>query len=55
MVSYVINGDTWLHDLGVIVVYYLSYIPFEQLDDGYTTECRLRMRCVTCLIVKLDF
>ena len=33
---------------------YLSYIPIEQLDDGYTTKCRLGMIFVTWFIVKLD-
>ena len=26
---------------------YLSYTPFERLDDGYTTECRHGMIFVT--------
>ena len=54
LVSYVIDGETWLHDSGEIYVSYLSYIPFEWLDDGYTTECRLGMIFVTWCIVKLD-
>ena len=52
--SRVIDGDTWLHDLGGIYVSYISYIPFERLDDGYKTECRIGMRFVTWCIVKLD-
>ena len=55
LVSHVIDGETWLHDLGGGYVSYISYIPFEQLDDGYTTECRLGMKFVTWCIVKLDF
>ena len=43
-VIYVIHVDTWLDCLGGLDVSYLSDIPFEQLDDGYTTECRLGMR-----------
>ena len=39
---------------GVDVSYY-SGTPFEQLDDGYTTECRLGMIFVTWFIVTLDF
>ena len=30
-------------------------MPFEQLDDGYKTECRLGMGFVTWCIFKLDF
>ena len=47
-------GSQCLHDLGGIYVYYLSYIPFERLDYGYTTECILEMIFVTWCIVKLD-
>ena len=54
LVIYVINGETWLHDLGQITVSYLSDIPFERLDDGYTTECRLVMRFFTWCIFKID-
>ena len=43
LVSYVIDGETWLHDLGGLAISYLSDIPFEQFDNGYTTECRLGM------------
>ena len=32
---------------------YLSYIPFERLGDGYTTEFILGMRFFTWCIVKL--
>ena len=55
LASHVIDGDTQLHDLGGIYISYLAYIPFERLDDGYTTECRLGMRFVTWCIVKLYF
>ena len=34
-------------------VSYLSYIPFEQLDYGYTTECIFGMKFFTWCIVKL--
>ena len=51
LVSYAINVETWFHGLGWISVSYISDIPFEQLDDGYTTECRF----VTWCIFKLDF
>ena len=54
LVSHVIYGKTWLNDLGGIYVSYISYIPFERLDDGYTTECRLGMRFVTWCIFKLN-
>ena len=53
LVSYVIDGETWLHDLWGIGVSYHSETPFERLDDGYTTECRLGMKFVTWCIVKL--
>ena len=52
--SLVIDGDTWLHDLGGGDVKYLSDIPFERLDDGYTTECTLGMIFFDWLIIKLD-
>ena len=42
-----------MHDLGGIYVSYISYIPFETIDDGYTTECRLGMTFFTWCIVKL--
>ena len=54
LVSNIVCGETWLHDLGVIYVSYISYIPFEQLDYGYTTKFILGMRFVTWCIVKLD-
>ena len=54
LVRHVIDGATWLHDLGGVYFFYLSYILFERLDDGYTTECRLGMIFVTWCIVKLD-
>ena len=53
MVSHIIDGETWLHDLGGLDVSYRSNTPFERVDDGYTTECRLGMRFVTWHIVKL--
>ena len=51
--SRVIGEEKWLHDLGGLDVTYNSGTPFERLDDGYTTECRLWMRFVTWCIVKL--
>ena len=54
LASHVIDGETQLHALGGIYVSYLSYIPFEQIDDGYTTECRLGMIFVIWCIFKLD-
>ena len=48
-----IDGNTWLHYLGGLDVSYHSDTPFELLDNGYTTECRLGMRFVTWCIVKL--
>ena len=53
MESRVIDGETWFHDLGVLDVSYNSDTPFEQLDDGYTTECRIGIIFVTWCIVKL--
>ena len=53
LVSCVIGGEIWLHDLGSISVCYLSDTLFEGLDDGYTTNCRPGMRFVTWCIVKL--
>ena len=55
LVSYVIDGKTWLHDFVGLLVSYISDIPFELLDDGYTNECRLGMKFVTWCIVKLYF
>ena len=43
LVSHVIDGETWLHDLGVLDVSYNSDTPFERLDDGYKTNCILGM------------
>ena len=53
MVSHVIDGEAWLHDLGGGDVSYHSDTHFEQIDDGYKTKCRLGMRFVTWCIVKL--
>ena len=53
LVSHVIYGETWLHDLGGISVSYNSETPYERLDDGYTTECRPGMIFFTWCIVKL--
>ena len=36
-VCHVIDGETWLHDLGGLDVSYHSDTPFERLDYGYTT------------------
>ena len=55
LVSHVIYGETWLHDLGGLDVSYNSDTTFEKLDDGYKTECRLGMRFFTCCIVKLYY
>ena len=55
MVGYVINGETWLHDLGGVDVSYISDIPFEILDYGYTADCILGIIFVTWCIVKLYF
>ena len=46
-VTCVIDGEKWLHALGGLGVSYHSETPFERLDDGYTTECRLGMRFFT--------
>ena len=54
-VSRVIDKEKWLHYLGGGYVSYISYIPFERLDDGYKTECRLGVIFVTWCIVKLYF
>ena len=53
LMSHVINGKTWLHDLGGVDVSYHSDTPFEQLDDGYITECILGMIFFNWDIVKL--
>ena len=47
LLSPIIDGETWLYDLGGFDVSYFSDTPFERLDDGYTTECRLGVRFVT--------
>ena len=49
------NGDTCLHDLGGGAINYLSYIPFEQIYCGHTTECIIGMRFFIWCIIKLDF
>ena len=54
LVSHIIDGETWLNNLGGIFVSYISYITFERLDNGYTTECRIGMIFFTWCIVKLD-
>ena len=54
MVSYVIDRGTWLHDLGGLDFSYIIDIPFERLDGGYTTECRIGMVFFTWCIIKLD-
>ena len=53
LVIRVINGDTWLHDLGGLDVSYYSDTPFERLDDGYTAEYKIGVIFVTWCIVKL--
>ena len=53
LVSHVINWETWLHALGMLYTSYNSDTSIEQLDDGYKTECRLRMSFFPCCIVKL--
>ena len=50
-----IDGETWLHHIGEVGVSYHSDTLFEQLNYGYTTECRLGMKIVTWCIVKLYF
>ena len=52
LVSCVIDGKTWLHNLGGIGVSYHSDTPFERLDEGYTTKCKLGIRFFTWCIVK---
>ena len=42
-----------MHYLGGLDISYHSDTPFEKLDDGYKTECRLGMRFFTWCIVKL--
>ena len=53
LMSYVIYGETWFHDLGGLAVEYIPDTTFEYLDDGYRTECILKMRFFTWCIVKL--
>ena len=53
--SRLIDGETWLHDLGRIYAYYISYIPFEQISAADTTECRIGMIFATLRIVKSYF
>ena len=55
LVSCVIYGEIWLHDLGGLAVSYHSDTPFERLDGGHTTESRLGMRFINWCIVKLYF
>ena len=55
LVIYVIGGETRLYDFGGIVVYYISYIPFEQISAADTTECRIGMIFATLRIVKSYF
>ena len=54
LVRYVIDRETWLHDLGGISDSYLSGINFELLASGDTTESRLGMIFFTWCIFKLD-
>ena len=42
-----INGETWFHNLGGLDVSYHSDTPFERIDYGYTTKCRLGMIFIT--------
>ena len=49
----IIGGETWLHNLGRLAVFYLSDIYFEQLAAGYTTEIIIGMIFFTWCIVKL--
>ena len=53
LVIRVMDGDTWLNYSGGLDVSYHSDTRFEQLDDGYKTECRLGTRFFTWCIVKL--
>ena len=43
LVMYVISGEAQLYDLGGLSASYISYIHFERLADGKTTESRLGM------------
>ena len=51
---HIIDEDKWFNDLGQNSVSYLWYIPCEQIDYGYTTECRLGMIFFTWCIFKFD-
>ena len=53
-VRYVINKEIWLHYFLGHYVYYVSYIYFELLAAGDTTECILGMIFVNWCIVKLN-
>ena len=55
LVSFIFDGETWLHDLGGLDVHYHSETHVELLDDGYTTECRLGMIFFTWCVVKLYY
>ena len=55
LVSFAIDMETWLHDLGSLDVSYHSATSLEKLDGGYTTECRLGMIFVTWCIVQLYY
>ena len=52
--SYVIDGEKLLHDLGGVAVYYISDIHFELLDAGDTTKFIRGMIFFTWCIVKLN-
>ena len=53
LVSYIIDGETWLHYLEGLSVSYPSDITFGRLYGGLKTECILGMIFVTWCIVKL--
>ena len=53
LVCRVFYEETWFHDLGELAVSYHSDTPFEQLDDRYTTECRIGTNFFNWCIVKL--
>ena len=54
LVRYIIGGYTWLRYFWGLAASYLSYIHFEQLAGGDTTDSILGMIFVTWCIVKLD-
>ena len=54
LVWYVIGGETWLHELGMGYVYYISYVHFELIYAGDSTDCILGIIFVTWCIIKLD-